>query len=425
MAGLEVFEGGEKVGKGLTVRFADYNWWWAPLEALFYSSSSKVLVSRHPDSCIEEIASYYCPQCLKRYMDDEVALYRKRCPKCYSCPRCSSVLVDIITADKTLLHCNYCCWETGNRKAAREDEITSDPSDMTASAAYKALLDELGRKKTSGGPSSSESADAKSLATSEKGVWTWRDADSMYSSLGSGAKLRTTPVVADTIDASSASPLLSDEGKCSGISLRSKRTIRCRKDVEDSKMSILLQPKNFALEGDSSLKLQRGKWSVKDSSAAYRVPNVKAVALTDGKLHFTVRNPTDEPIFLQFLSEDSKDAVALESELSSAIVRRKLMVGAYSTTPTSSPTVHLDEGEDALLAADESDDDDAKGPSSSTPDDGSEWVIKKTKSSMAKVTTPTLLDHSSREVTRLIVMVSEKENFEVSQRYHFLVSSRT
>jgi hypothetical protein len=326
------------------------------------------------------------------------------------------VLVDIITADKTLLHCNYCYWETGKSEAATKVNITSDLSDMATSAAYKALLDELGKK---------TSADAKSLATSEKGVWTWKDADSMYSSLGSGAQLQTNPVVAGAINSSSASPPLLDEGKCSGVSLRSKRTIRCRKDVEDGKMSILLQPKNFALEGDSSLKLQRGKWSVKDSSAAYRVPNIKAVALTDGKLQFTVRNPTDEPIFLQFLPEDSKDAVASESDLSSAIVQRKLMGGAYSTTPTSSPSVHLDEGEDAFLAADEeSDDDDAKGLSSSTPDDGSEWVIQKSKS-MAKVTTPTLLDHSSHEVTRLIVLVSEKENFEVSQRYHFLVSGST
>ena len=98
--------------ESLEVKFADYNWYWVPLELLFYSSSSRVLVSRHPDSCIEEVVSFYCPQCLKRYMDDEVNRYRKHCPNCKVCPRCQSVLASIIlTEDTMLLHCNYCSWE--------------------------------------------------------------------------------------------------------------------------------------------------------------------------------------------------------------------------------------------------------------------------------------------------------------------------
>jgi hypothetical protein len=48
--------------------------------------------------------------------------------------------------------------------------------------------------------------------------------------------------------------------------LRAKKMLRCRRDVKQGKMSILIQPKTFPLEGDSSHKLHQGKWFLKDSS---------------------------------------------------------------------------------------------------------------------------------------------------------------
>ena len=53
----------------------DYNAWWAPLSSLYFSSSSQLLCSRHPESCIQEIISHYCPQCLTRYMEEEIKNY--------------------------------------------------------------------------------------------------------------------------------------------------------------------------------------------------------------------------------------------------------------------------------------------------------------------------------------------------------------
>jgi hypothetical protein len=44
-------------------------------------------------------------------------------------------------------------------------------------------------------------------------------------------------------------------------------------------MNILVQPKTLPLEGDSSLKVQRGKWWVKDASAIHDVPFVSVVQL--------------------------------------------------------------------------------------------------------------------------------------------------
>jgi len=65
------------------------------------------------------------------------------------------------------------------------------------------------------------------------------------------------------------------------IRLRSKKTLRCRQDVEQGKMSILIQPKTFPLEGDSSLKIQRGKWWVKDASAIHEIPTLTVTKLPE------------------------------------------------------------------------------------------------------------------------------------------------
>jgi hypothetical protein len=63
---------GKELVRGPVVLHKDYRGWWAPLDNVYYSSSSKVLVSRHPEACVEEIVSYYCPQCMTRYQEDEV-----------------------------------------------------------------------------------------------------------------------------------------------------------------------------------------------------------------------------------------------------------------------------------------------------------------------------------------------------------------
>jgi len=69
-------------------------------------------------------------------------------------------------------------------------------------------------------------------------------------------------------------------------------------------MSILAQPKTFPLEGDSSLKIQRGKWWVKDSSAIHDIPRLILTRLPDDELlkkgeidflHFELSNPKDAP----------------------------------------------------------------------------------------------------------------------------------
>ena len=100
------------------------------------------------------------------------------------------------------------------------------------------------------------------------------------------------------------------------IPLRTKKVVRCRRDYEQNKLNILIQPKVLPLEGDSSLKMYRGKWWVKDGSAIRTVPSVTIVGLpalsssqphadsADPSLAFHPRlvlcisNPRDKPVFV-------------------------------------------------------------------------------------------------------------------------------
>lgn len=62
------------------------------------------------------------------------------------------------------------------------------------------------------------------------------------------------------------------------VPLLTKKALRSRQDARSGRMNILMQPKTLPLEGDSSLKLQKGKWWVKDSSAVQDLPFVSIVA---------------------------------------------------------------------------------------------------------------------------------------------------
>jgi hypothetical protein len=64
-----------------------------------------------------------------------------------------------------------------------------------------------------------------------------------------------------------------------GIPLRTKKTLRCRHDYEVGKMNILIQTKQSPLDGDSSMKLQKGKWWIKDSSAVHDFPHLSVIGL--------------------------------------------------------------------------------------------------------------------------------------------------
>jgi hypothetical protein len=92
--------------------------------------------------------------------------------------------------------------------------------------------------------------------------------------------------------------------------------------VEEGKMSILAQPKLFPLEGDSSQKLQRGKWFVKDSSAVHEVPGIVIIKLPDCQaireqelafIHLTITNPKDTSLRVTLSSQPSSSSSSVQN----------------------------------------------------------------------------------------------------------------
>jgi hypothetical protein len=300
---------------GPCVLFMDYNGWWAPLTSLYYSTSSHVLVSRHPESAIEEIISYYCPQCLDPYSETDVQLYRNKCTSCFQCPLCESPLA-VVALDPTTscYQCRLCYWRSDGCNITGSDEqdvaslvLEKERDDLTLEsfqALYASYLHE---------PSQQQLQHSETPSATHHLRYTWKDMNMKLENMNQGnidprdesglysymkaANLFNQNIIDEdeetmlkTSSLSSLSSLrhrlirdnhgqspLVDILPPKRVKLRTKRMIRCRKDVKENKMSILIQPKPFPLEGDSSHSLHKGKWWLKDSSAVHEIPQVAVI----------------------------------------------------------------------------------------------------------------------------------------------------
>ena len=107
------------------------------------------------------------------------------------------------------------------------------------------------------------------------------------------------------------------------LGLKTKRTIRSRLDLGLGKMSILIQPKAFPLEGDSSLIVSKGKWWVKDGSAIHTVPMIHILSLptmdqlsadsntaTIPKITIRLSNPKETSTVIRIMSNIAVAAAA-------------------------------------------------------------------------------------------------------------------
>lgn len=296
--------------KSPCVLFMDFNGWWCPLANLYFSSSSQILVSRHPESCIQEIISHYCPQCLTRYLEEEVKTYKFHCPSCFKCPCCYSVLSIIaLNSTECAFQCGLCTWNSeacglkGGDKSELEVSLVERERNENECDVFKGLLNSLEAVElNSNKPTIPLRSSSKSLSLSES-IWKLEDIEKKI------ATLNPYNPKENNIHYSSSSTTAQDQAKLGELDnnylsavytnhfsslsqrlyqvstqprlvtellplrfdLKSKRTIRCRQDVDEGKFSILVQPKTFPLEGDSSQK-QRGKWWGKDASAIHDIP---------------------------------------------------------------------------------------------------------------------------------------------------------
>lgn len=171
------------------------------------------------------------------------------------------------------------------------------------------------------------------------------------------------------------------------VGLQTKRVIRCKRDLELNKPNILAQHKPLPLEGDSSMKVYRGKWWVKDSSAIHFVPSLlltrlpsaqellnlpnlpnisptkvsRSISYSGCRLEFTLSNPRDTAMTVSIQAVKSFDTDHIDTKeptftpFHCATVPLSAM-GESTDAPT--VTVSLAAYEDELLREVEDDEDD-------------------------------------------------------------------
>lgn len=315
--------------QGPCVLYRDYNGFWCPIYALYWSTSSRLLVSRHPYSCIEEIISQYCPQCMSRYMEDEVRTSQNSCPACFQCPQCMGILVcNTRNSGDNRLSCNGCDWHI-----VKPDASQFSTADELFDGILKALKNEESSSGVCSAPTQSKTgkrwklADLEaSLNSKDVDLRTNRDAtcnlEIPVDSLVDSDKEWTN--LAQRLAQPGLQQALAKKLRPIRVNLRSKRILRCRRDVEEGKMSILIQPKLFPLEGDSSQKLNRGKWFVKDSSAVHEVPSIVITKVPDcqlikvhefSNLHLTVINPKDFKVIININNSNSRGVTDMSDKI--------------------------------------------------------------------------------------------------------------
>ena len=340
----------ENISKTIILHL-DYNGFWAPLGNLYLSSSSNLIVSRHPLSCIYEYQGFmYCPQCLTRYQVDDVKEYKNCCPSCVECPSCTSILSLSVDKNVFVYTCGYCKWQSdtfdirGDTKEDLEKQVLEKENNVSERSfqyllnAYKMADNNFISNKESRSVVNKEdlshyfhlSSKSNSFAVNnDKALehWTINDMEDIINNKHKTNHFNVIDesplynhLYKDSFDSNSLydptqifSESLNNIPK--RVKLLAKQILRCRKDAEENKLNIILQPKTLPLEGDSSQKLHKGKWWMKDASAVHSLPRLclkRLYSLSDyqngkGKLVIQITNPKDVPIEIQILNMSSTE----------------------------------------------------------------------------------------------------------------------
>ena len=90
------------------------------------------LVPCTPRNVIEEIESYYCPQCLENFPSSEAMSFRGRCPRgeCFTCAVCGAPALPRQDGDTGNFYfcCGACRWNSVGCGLVGDSEPTSWPS---------------------------------------------------------------------------------------------------------------------------------------------------------------------------------------------------------------------------------------------------------------------------------------------------------
>ncbi|RYH13639.1 hypothetical protein EON65_35150 [archaeon] len=349
--------------KKVQILYKDSSEVYAPLSHLYFSSSSKILISRFVDNVSEEILTSFCPQCFTRYFDsDDVSKQHggKVCATCSNCPHCQGVMVKTTATDcpNRHLQCSNCQWEYHQT----EDKLDSEFA--TASAYYDHLNKYFNKKAV---------VACKDGQEESTGSRRWQLSD-LERKLGAMEHLKFEDPYSLWFESNpqihtQAASLLPVPTR-----LVNKRTLRCQQDLDNSRMNLLVLPKTMPLEGDSSQIINKGKWFDKNASACFTLPILTLLHLptpicpyliyklanhTDKKLDCVFYTTCTESINQSNYMVQDANTGAFEFVSSLPVLVEYLRYLPTPPTPTHSlspstgtVTISLEEYEDDLLKED-------------------------------------------------------------------------
>lgn len=338
------------------VLYCDLNNKWEPLSTQYFSSTNFKLVGSDRESSVPDIISFYCPLCVNRFMEDEVALHRNECPTCKECPVCASNL----TVSASTYECGYCSWKSTTVSA--HDMQDSIRSFKMLTEAYQGA-----RKKSAPLNKGRPKGDAWKLSDIENKVALARSV--VYDPAAESRLMQTLkssstgPSDTSAVSSAAAVTSLAQRLRCVNyeptraseleplpVRMRTKRIVRCRADMLAGALSIVLQPKAFPLEGDSSHKLMKGKWWAKNSCAVVEIPSLVVRKLPDTQallrgetayLHLVVFSPRETSTGVTLTQASREDVAVRDSAVHSNV--------CWLTAAVKSCSIEVGAHEDELL----------------------------------------------------------------------------
>jgi hypothetical protein len=303
------------------VLFQDEYGAFAPLHNCYLTGGK--LISRR--NTADEVYSQYCPQCLTVYSSNSAgvtvgsaASVKNKCPFCVICPLCASTVNIAISEDrKFFFECSYCQYNTsGQGKEVSCSDCEAVGRTNPEPCLIGAHKDELFRRLNDAVDHTAPSRIPELVS-----CFRHREPRTVTEGPGSGyydaaAILRKERGGAADVSLPAASEAGRDPtGRCAlptFVPLLCKYTVRARPS-DKAKLggaagsaaaagSILVQAKASPLDGDSSNKLQRGKWWVKDATAVHEVPGIcvrrvetesASAGLVKVAVEFDVTNPKE------------------------------------------------------------------------------------------------------------------------------------
>jgi uncharacterized protein YbaR (Trm112 family) len=302
---------------------------WCSLEDLYYSQSSHLILSNHLDQIVEEPIAYYCPQCLNRFQDEElIQHYRKSfteqssqsqtdhsklshhvycyCPNCFQCPDCKGVMLKFDQEEEekkteaneqnALLVCTNC----QQRHHLSFSKITQQ--NQTQTKCFQELMQfytqqgQLNKKAHHYDHHHPQHHRSHQQLKKTDRHEPWHIEDVELSLQQKHFKNDNFSVFANEKETESVETA-SSSFVPQHFLLLNKRTLRSKNDLETGKMNILVQQKQLPLEGDSAMKLHKGKWFLKDSSAVHFLPFIRILqkSMSESMAYFDLKivNPNE------------------------------------------------------------------------------------------------------------------------------------